>query len=75
MAIPNPLLLNVSQRFNRYEELTKYSLLSTHTVWSTADASNSENIGSHDTFPNRVTTCFRQRGDRLYIRSWFLNRR
>src|SRR5258708_22486962 len=75
ITVPNPRRLNASQRFNLYDALAKYSFLSTHSVSSAADASNSEKIGSHDTFPSRVTMWFCQLGDRLYIRSWFLNRR
>src|ERR1700730_14395271 len=75
ITVPNPLRLSTSQRFNLYEALAKYSFLSTHTVSSTLETSNSENIGFHDILPSRVMTWSFQREDRLYIRSWFLNRR
>src|ERR1700680_3296644 len=75
ITVPYPLRLNSSQRFNRYDALDRYSFLSTHTVSSTPAASNSEKSGCQDVFPSRVMTWFFQRGDRLYIRSWFLNRR
>src|ERR1700736_5363056 len=73
--VPNPRRLNTSQRLNLYEALAKYSFLSTHTVSSTPEASNSKNIGLQDILPSKVMTWSFQHGDRLYNRSWFLNRR
>src|ERR1700737_247416 len=75
ITVPNPLRLNDSQSFNLYEALAKYSFLSTHTASSTPEASNSENIAFHELFPSSVMTWSFQRGERLYIRSWFRNRR